>query len=247
MAYDYEKKYLYLPRFIKNDIIRLRYPSETVSTLETIVTVTSPITIDIDQINEHLYWTENTERMRRCKTDGTNQVTILREEGIWGLVIDLTNRWIIYSNINGVRGIYRVRFNGTEMQTVIAYSNQITSLYLDYYDYLLYFVDYTNGDIKSVTTTGSNLTNILSTATRSENYGVVVNGDHMYCTDYTKIIKLKKYPGSTTEIIHTEPQGITSLFIFVQDGSELKVVINSMKNLIKLIVITNMSTLPVDL
>lgn len=91
--------------------------------------------------------------------------------------------------------------------------------FLDYYDYLLYFVDYTNGDIKSVTTTGSNLTNILSTGTRSENYGVVVNGDHMYCTDYTKIIKLKKYPGSTTEIIHTEPQGITSLFIFVQDGN----------------------------
>lgn len=74
--------------------LRLRYPSENVSTLETIVTVTSPIIIAIDQINEHLYWTESNsiERIRRCKTDGTNRVTIHSERGIWGLAIDLTNR-----------------------------------------------------------------------------------------------------------------------------------------------------------
>lgn len=74
--------------------LRLRYPSENVSTLETIVTVTRPITIAIDQINEHLYWIDGNSIniIRRCKTDGTNQVTILSESGIWGLAIDLTNR-----------------------------------------------------------------------------------------------------------------------------------------------------------
>lgn len=219
MAYDYENKYIYLPRNDKNDIIRLRYPSENVSTLKTIVTVASPLNIAIDQINEHLYWIDSSSRIRRCKTDGTNQVTILSELGIWGLAIDLTNRWIIYSNPNTMKGIYRVRFDGTEMQTVIAYSNQITGLYLDNDDNLLYFVDYTYGDIKSVTTTGSNLTNILSTGTRRKNYGVVVTGDHIYCTNYTKIIKQTKYSGTTTEIIHTEPHEVTGLFVLVQDGN----------------------------
>lgn len=221
MAYDYENKYFYLPRYDKKDIIRLRYPSENVSTLETIVTVTSPLNIAIDQINEHLYWIDSNsiEKIRRCKTDGTNQVTILSEGGIWGLTIDLTNRWIIYSNPNNMKGIYRVRFDGTEKQTVIAYSNQITGLYLDNDDNLLYFVDHTTGDIKSLTTTGSNLTNILSTGTRETNYGVVVTGDHIYCSDYTKIIKQTKYSGTTTEIIHTETRWITGLFVLVQDGN----------------------------
>lgn len=84
----------------------------------------------------------------------------------------------------------------------------------------LYVVDFDTGDLKSVNTNGSNITNILSTGSRNNNYDLVGNGDHMYCTDYTKIIKLTKYPGTTAEIIHTQPQQITSLFVFVQNGTD---------------------------
>ncbi|CAG2243751.1 unnamed protein product [Mytilus edulis] len=96
MAYDYENKYLYVPRSTQNDIMRLRYPPENVSTFEKIVSAGSPTAISIDQINEHLYWTDSYAfgRIGRCNFDGTNIVTIISERDVWGLAIDPTHRYV---------------------------------------------------------------------------------------------------------------------------------------------------------
>lgn len=96
--------------------------------------------------------------------------------------------------------------------------------FLDSDDNLLYFVDQTTGDIKSVTTTGSNLTNILST--RSGNYGVVVNGDHMYCADYNEIIKVQKHPGGNSKILHTANGQIYGVFVYIENGNYCSYKIN---------------------
>lgn len=76
--------------------LRLRYPPENVSTFEKIVSAGSPTAISIDQINEHLYWTDSYAfgRIGRCNFDGTNIVTIISERDVWGLAIDPTHRYV---------------------------------------------------------------------------------------------------------------------------------------------------------
>lgn len=44
------------------------------------------------------------------------------------------------------------------------------------------------GDIKSINTDGSNLTNIFSTGSRNSNRNLVVHGDYIYCTNNGQIL-----------------------------------------------------------
>ncbi|CAC5416400.1 unnamed protein product [Mytilus coruscus] len=220
MAYDYGNQYLYIPRHNRNDIIRLRYPSEHTLTFEAIVNTQSPATVAMDQQNEHLYWTEYTDpgRIRRSNFDGTFTKTILPESYPWALTIDLENRWIYFSTYLN-RAIKRARFNGTEMQTIAAPINLVTSLHLDNNKNRLYFMELDSGDIKSANTDGSNLTNIFSTGSRFENHNLVVNGDYIYCTNDSQILKLLKNPGSPARILHTESEHISSVLVYIENGN----------------------------
>lgn len=62
--------------------------------METIIRTGIPTSIAIDQISEHVYWTDISSlgKIQRCNLDGTDEVTILSEGNIWGLAIDLAHR-----------------------------------------------------------------------------------------------------------------------------------------------------------
>lgn len=80
-------------------------------------------------------------------------------------------------------------------------------------------MEFESGAVKSVNLNGSSLQNILSTGSSSTNYDLVVYGDYIFCTNDTKIIKLQKYPGTSSQSIHMESKMVTSVLVYMENGN----------------------------
>lgn len=76
-------------------------------------------------------------------------------------------------------------------------------------------MEFESGAVKSVNLNGSSLQNILSTGSSSTNYDLVVYGDY----NDTKIIKLQKYPGTSSQSIHMESKMVTSVLVYMENGN----------------------------
>ncbi|CAC5416402.1 unnamed protein product [Mytilus coruscus] len=208
---------------------RLHYSSEV--SLEIIVSsVDKPASVAIDAPNEHLYWTEHRflGGIGRCNFDGSNIKVILKEHDVWPVTLDLENKWIYYSE-NRLRSIKRVRLNGTNTETVAIITKQIVAISFDIgeTESRLYYMNYDTGDIMSSRTDGSNQTLILYTGSRTSNYDLVINGDYIFCTNYNEILKVQKHPGRTSQIMHTETTQIISVFVYMENGQDIKLLFST--------------------
>ncbi|CAG2223666.1 unnamed protein product [Mytilus edulis] len=94
LAYDYDERYLYIPRR-NGDIIKFPYPNNQTVQFEIVISTNSTIGIAFDSVNKHIYWTEDaTGKIMRCNADGTNKTTIFEETEPGALSIDIENRFV---------------------------------------------------------------------------------------------------------------------------------------------------------
>ncbi|CAG2241716.1 VLDLR [Mytilus edulis] len=125
---DYKNGYIYFKRHDLNVISRFRYPSDKSYKEEDVTTAEQPISLVIDPVYEHVYWTERyTGKICRCNFNRLNKACILKDDRLYGITLDNRYRWLYYSTFGTTRKIRKARLNGSENQTVIE-SVEVTGL-----------------------------------------------------------------------------------------------------------------------
>ncbi|XP_076088988.1 low-density lipoprotein receptor-like [Mytilus galloprovincialis] len=145
--YDYTHRYMYFARVQRDDILRFRYPSEQDYNYETVILTPDPISVAVDSVHNHVYWTEiYAGKLYRCNVDGSNKQLVLQEDQLYALILDQKNRWLYYSTDGASRAIKRSRFNGTDIQTLVqTHPEYVYGLSIDYNEDRLYWMEHISG------------------------------------------------------------------------------------------------------
>ncbi|XP_071148455.1 low-density lipoprotein receptor-related protein 8-like isoform X2 [Mytilus edulis] len=213
LAYDYDGRYLYIPRR-SGDIIKFPYPNNQTVQFEIVVSVNAPLGIAFDSVNKHIYWTEDEKgKIMRCNADGTNKTTILDETQPSALSIDVENRWIYYSQELNNGNIYRLTFDGKNRRVIYNLSSYVYGIQVDVIDMRLYWNEFSTGDIKSVWYNGSNVQTVVSTNLRN-NWGLDTNDDFIFFSSHHSIFKMAKSVGQTPTVVHIDTNQIYGVFLY---------------------------------
>ncbi|CAC5419443.1 VLDLR [Mytilus coruscus] len=207
MDYDYTNKYIYFAREDKDDISRFRYPPNQANTYTTVTDADRPISVAIDPVYNHVYWTErNTGKIYRCNFDGANKTEILQDGKVYALTLDHRNRWLYYSTNNKINNsIRRSRLDGSGKQTLVSVHPQlVTGLSIDFDEDRLFWMEYGNGNLKSIYFDGSNVSIVISTNTTNGNGDIDVHGSTIYCSNDLNVLIVEVLPITTANVIHTE-------------------------------------------
>ncbi|CAC5362614.1 LRP8 [Mytilus coruscus] len=211
--YDYNTGYLYIPRFNKHDILRLRYPSEKTYNIENVTMTNSPVNLAIDTLYKHVYWSEyNNGNLLRCNLDGSNKSFILHDSigYMYALTLDIQNRWLYYSTVSlsySIR-LRRARLDGTEIQTLIESAvspmDRVIALSIDNNEDRLYWMGFDRGDLKSSNFNGTNVIDVHRTNTIRLNRAIHLYGNTVYCVNDRQILDVTVSPSTTVNVIHSD-------------------------------------------
>ncbi|XP_052080319.1 low-density lipoprotein receptor-related protein 8-like isoform X2 [Mytilus californianus] len=213
LAYDYDERYLYIPRR-NGDIIKFPYPNNQTVQFETVVSANGPLGIAFDSVNHHLYWTEDGKgKIMRCNADGTNKTTIFDETEPGVLSIDIENRWIYYGQDQYNGKIYRITFDGKERRVIYNQSLLTYGIQVDVIDKRLYWNEYSTGDLKSAWYNGSDVQTVVSTNLRN-NWGLDTNDDFIFYSSSVSIVKIAKSVGHTLTVVHRDTAQIYGVLFY---------------------------------
>ncbi|VDI82719.1 Hypothetical predicted protein, partial [Mytilus galloprovincialis] len=213
--YNYQNRYIYIPRSNYHDIVRFAYPSNN-TTLQTVVqSLSYPTGIAVDSANDHLYWIDsNKGQLSRCNLDGSN-VTVL-STFISPLVIrlDVINRWMYIVDRN--TGILKSRFDLSDRRTITNFtSTPVRCMDIDTEENRLYWINH-DGDMKSAKNDGSDVKTIHSTNVRRDYNAIHVVGSNIYYANDNQLLMLSKTSGSTPTVLYNDTSSICSIFVFNQ-------------------------------
>lgn len=214
MDYDYNNKFIYFPRYHENDIMRFTYPSIHI-TLETVVkTERNPAGLAIDSKFDHIYWTEiGTGRIVRCNLNGTDRYAfpeIISNPFV--IQLDLANRLIYYVERND--SIIKSSFNLSEKLVIVSLGKErVDCMDLDIDEERLYWITYDKGQLKSASSRGNDVQQVISTNSKINNYALRVYGSYILYGSDTKLMKLKKKPGSIPTELYNDISAINSIYV----------------------------------
>lgn len=76
---------------------RFSYLSQNTTLQHVVTTLSGPSGIAVDSVNDHVYWVyHGSNTLSRCKSDGTNVVTVVLSTGFsdtFMIRLDITNRY----------------------------------------------------------------------------------------------------------------------------------------------------------
>ncbi|CAG2227843.1 unnamed protein product [Mytilus edulis] len=170
MNYDYQNRYIYVPRHNYQDIVRFAYPSNN-TTLQTVVqSLSYPTGIAVDSANDHIYWIDS-NRLSRCNLDGRNVTVLSTFIYPWVIRLDVTNRWMYIVERN--TGILKSRFDLSDRRTITNFtSTPVYCMDIDTEENRLYWINY-DGEMKSCKDDGSDVKTILSTNVELEWWNIM--------------------------------------------------------------------------
>ncbi|XP_071133321.1 low-density lipoprotein receptor-related protein 5-like isoform X2 [Mytilus edulis] len=213
MDYDYKNKFIYFPRYHHNDIMRFTYPSTNI-TLETVLkTGTNPSGLAIDSKFDHIYWTEiGTSSIVRCNLNGTYRYTFpetIRNPFV--IRLDLANRLIYY--VERRDGIIKSSFNLSEKLKIVTLNERVDCMDLDIDEERLYWITYDKGELKSASSRGNDVQQVISTNSNINNYALRVHRSYILYGSDTKLMKLNKKPGSIPTELYNDKNAINSIYV----------------------------------
>ncbi|XP_071148459.1 low-density lipoprotein receptor-related protein 8-like [Mytilus edulis] len=217
LAYDYDERYLYIPRR-NGDILKFPYPNNQTVQFEIVVSTNAILGIAFDSVNKHIYWTEDDKgKIMRCNKDGTNKTTIYDETQPGALAIDVENRWIYYGQdlINGK--IYRLTFDGNDRRVIYNLSSYMYGIQVDVVDKRIYWNEYSPGALKSAWYNGTDVQTIVNTNLR-QNWDLDTNDDFIFYSSYHLIFKMAKSVGQTPTVVHNDTEQIYGVLLFKHQG-----------------------------
>ncbi|XP_052080605.1 low-density lipoprotein receptor-related protein 5-like [Mytilus californianus] len=218
IAYDYNNGYIYIPRLHKNDIQRVKYPSDQAYTPEFVTNASVPIGIAIDPLYGNVYWTEynvgKAGNIYRCNLNGSDKFLVLNDDPLFALTLDYRYRWLYYSTTLTAkkRSIRRSRLDGTRNQTVI--EEEASDLSIDFIEERLYWMNFATGDLKSAYLNGTNDRKLFSTNTTIQNVGIYVLDDEIYCVNFNEILKVTLQPVTSASVIYAGTKRIYGLLVY---------------------------------
>ncbi|XP_076089216.1 low-density lipoprotein receptor-related protein 6-like [Mytilus galloprovincialis] len=215
---DYKNGYIYFPRHNLNVISRFRYPSDKSYKEEDVTTAEQPISLVIDPVYEHVYWTERyTGKICRCNFNRLNKACILKEDRLYAITLDHRNRWLYYSTFGTTRKIRKARLNGSENQTVIK-SVEVTGLGIDTNGWRLYYMIHDKGELKSSSLNGTNIIDVFSTNKTQTSIGIYVYDSNIYCTNGTQLLKVTSSQAATAYVMHTDTAQTLGVLLYDEMG-----------------------------
>ena len=149
-----------------------------------------PTGIDVDPVNQHIYWTEsttalNSRRIRRADLDGSNIVDIVTGlVGADGISLDLSASKIYWTNRTNTANnptVQRSDFNGSNVQTLIV-GPDATAIEVDSVGGKIYWTAGANSPTATLMQANLDGTSpqALFTASSMQLYGVTVGYDQLY-------------------------------------------------------------------
>ncbi|VDI62041.1 Hypothetical predicted protein [Mytilus galloprovincialis] len=219
LAYDYDDRYLYIPKR-SGDIIKFPYPSNQTVQFEFVVSTNGPLGIAFDSVNKHIYWTEdNKGKIMRCNADGTNKTTILDERQPSALSIDIENRWIYYGQDLNNGKIYRLTFDGKDRRVIYNLSSNMYGIQVDVIDKRLYWNEYYTGALKSVWYNGTDVQTLVNT-NLGQNWGLDTNDDFVFYSSFNSIFKMAKSVEQTPTVVHNDTEQIYGVLLYKHQGKD---------------------------
>ncbi|VDI79964.1 Hypothetical predicted protein [Mytilus galloprovincialis] len=203
---------------------RIRYPSNESNLVETVVRSANPTGIALDQIENHLYWTESLpSNIFRCNLDGSEVTVKLNSSLEYPHAIAIHSR-TSYTD-NNQNAIGRCRLDGSARQTLINESMGIGKVYDIAIDdaprCTLYWTDSHLGSIKSSSCNGSNISIIFSNNLSfpypfRAPYSLDVDSNFIYFTDRASrnVFKVSKEPQSQPVTVFSDENEKYGLIVF---------------------------------
>ncbi|CAC5383055.1 LRP5_6 [Mytilus coruscus] len=219
LDYDYENNYMYVPRYNAGDILRFKYPSQSITLQHVVNTSNIPVGVAVDSANDHVYWVSNgLTILSRCNLDGTNVVVVFTGSSSTHMVrLDLTNRWMYIGY--PYAGISKSRFDLTDIRMIANFTVWAGCMDIDLTEQRLYWMN-ADGDIKAVNVDGSNVKTIISTHSSIYNYFAIgVSGSYIYYANSNhQLVMRKTSHGSPQTVLYTDTSLITSIYVFNSTG-----------------------------
>jgi hypothetical protein len=143
---------------------KIQMSDEDGSNVEDLITgLDRPTGLDVDTVNNKLYWTNNLQIMR-ANLDGTNAQTVYTGTLItMDIKLDAAGGKMYWTHDNGTSRVMRANLDGSSSQTINTTLNRPAFISLNTSAGHIYLTNFGNGTIARMNLDGTNVTNLVST------------------------------------------------------------------------------------